>query len=263
MREKKFDQKFSMASCSCNKSVRLIFQGCQMAKKSTFKIFFFPSFKNWVFSKNGVFAGTRGICSFQGRTALVWCTFGLYIANGRLLTLERQSRKTVFQSDKSVFSDISWPLTSFISRGCSGIWNRLIALMKLFSLGRTVLAVSFQVWSVRIALVEVTENCTMIMLRTSVMVWYLDGPLDRRFAHMRPDKLQTERRRGVLFFDVHFDGTDLKMTEKPHILYSFDELDEPTDGPSKSIHPVFRSNRLRTVRTNCLQSTRYQVVRIV
>ena len=45
------------------------------------------------------------------------------------------------QNDKSVFSDISWPLTSFIFFFCAAFWNRLIALMKLFSLGRTVLAI--------------------------------------------------------------------------------------------------------------------------
>ena len=44
------------------------------------------------------------------------------------------------KNDKSVFSDISWPLTSFIFFFCAAFWNRLIALMKLFSLGRTVLA---------------------------------------------------------------------------------------------------------------------------
>ena len=37
-------------------------------------------------------------------------------------------------------------------------------------------------------------------------------------------------------------------------------LDEYTDSPPKSIHSVFGSNSPRTVQTNCLQSTRYQIV---
>ena len=55
------------------------------------------------------------------------------------------------KNDKSVFSDISWRLTSFIFFLCAAFQNRLIALMKLFSLGRTVLAVSSK-FAVRIAL---------------------------------------------------------------------------------------------------------------
>jgi len=52
--------------------------------------------------------------------------------------------------------------------------------MKLFSLGRTDLAVSSKL-PTPVAIEK--YRGTIIALRTSVMVWFLDGPLDRRFAH--------------------------------------------------------------------------------
>ena len=104
--------------------------------------------------------------------------------------------------------------------------------------------------------VQKDNNCAAHVRNGMV---YLTVPMDRLFAHS-VQMLQTERRRGVLLF--FFNGTDLKMTDEEQLhkstifTYSLDE-------PSKNIHPVFRSNRLRTVRNNCLQSTRYQIVRIV
>ena len=61
------------------------------------------------------------------------------------LSFPANCKKPIFEileKDKRVISDISWPLTSFIFFFCAAFWNRLIALMKLFSLGRTVFAVA-------------------------------------------------------------------------------------------------------------------------
>ena len=52
---------------------------------------------------------------------------------------------------------------------CAGYWNRLIALMKLFSLGRTDLAVSSKL-PTPVGIAKCRR--TIIVLRTSVMVWY-------------------------------------------------------------------------------------------
>ena len=184
IREKKFDPVFQTKVCGCNSCVRLIFLGCQMAEKSNFKIYFFPRFENSVFPKNGVLLDMGRQSPFQGRTTLVRCTFGLYIVNGRLVTLERESRKTDFQSDKSVFSGSSWPLTSFISRGCSGIWNRLIALMKLFSLGRIVLAILSK-FGPAIALVKwQKDDDTAAHVRNGMVP---GRSPDRRFCALRPE----------------------------------------------------------------------------
>ena len=99
----------------------------------------------------------------------------------------RKSQKTEFRkikNDKSVFSDISWPLTSFIFFFCAAFWNRFIALVKLFSLGRTVLAIpskfGFGGWLIKVLKMVKT------MLRMKTLVWYTDSPVVGRFRAQRP-----------------------------------------------------------------------------
>ena len=104
------------------------------------------------------------------------------------------------KSDKSVFSDISWPLTSFIFFFCAGYWNRLIALMKLFSLGRTDLAVSSKL-PTPVGIAKCRR--TIIVLRTSVMVWYTwRSPWTVVFAHCVQSSNETHSLPSCLFFSI-------------------------------------------------------------
>ena len=158
--------------------------------------------------------------------------------------------------DKSLFSDISWPLTSFIFFFCAGYWNRLIALMQLFSLGRTVFAGLTKLWS---PVATEKYRMTIIVLRTSVMVWYtwrspwtVFSRTASRPGDARPaSRLINYKRYKCMIVECENDFKSSRDT------YS---LDKYTDSPPESIHSVFGSNRPRTVQTNCLQSTRYQIV---
>ena len=105
-------------------------------------------FWNFV-KKSGFFPKMRVMGTLVGRALFrVWppgqCAF--YESRFGLApphTFSANRKKLNFgkiKNDKSVFSGISWPLTSFIFFFCAAFWNRLIALIKLFSLGRTVLA---------------------------------------------------------------------------------------------------------------------------
>ena len=104
-----------------------------------------------------------------------------FSANRKKLNFEK------IKNDKSVFSDISWPLTSFIFFFSAAFWNRLIALMKLFSLGRTVLA---GVPNFRWRLVDSKVQKTWLRLCCAWTVhWYgtLTAPWCRRFRALRPE----------------------------------------------------------------------------
>ena len=172
-----------------------------------------------------------------------------------------KSRKTDFgnfqKRQKCVFghfltSDVTLILDFFAS-----FWIWLIALMKLFSLGGLVSAPPTK-FPTPVAIEK--YRGTIIALRTSVMVWFLDGPPDRRFAHS-VQMLQTERRRVLLYFF----GTDLKMTKKQHILFSFDAHVETTRSPQRSYSKhcsLFLSDRFWTVQNTTLDryASTYYVV---
>ena len=128
-----------------------------------------------------------GIAHFSvwppGQCAFYESRFGLatphtFSANRKKLNFAK------IKNDKSVFSGISWPLTSFIFFLCAAFGNRLIALMKLFSLGRTVLAIpakfGLAVWLIKVLKMVKT------MLRMKTLVWYTDGPWWGRFRAQRP-----------------------------------------------------------------------------
>ena len=75
------------------------------------------------------------------------------------------------KNDRSVFSDISWPLTSFIFFFCAAFWNRLIALMKLFSLGRTDLAVSSKFAAAVSSIKLQNDNENAAHVRNGKVLW--------------------------------------------------------------------------------------------
>ena len=86
------------------------------------------------------------------------------------------------------------------------------------------------------------------MLRIKRMVWYTDGPRASVGRTASRCAAHTQRIGGWLNFIQHSlfstNGTDSFQNHGDP--YS---LDEPYDIPSKSIRPVFRLNRLRTVQT--------------
>ena len=131
--------------------------------------------------------------------------------------------------------------------------------MKLFSLGRLVSAPPAKFGS-PVAVLK-WQKKIKTMLRITGSVWFTDGP---RASFSRT----TSRccRRNVAEYYYIFWNRFENDEETTHFVKSSRDsysLDEPSDSPSKSIHPVFRSNRPRTVQTNRLLSTRYQIVRRV
>ena len=121
--------------------------------------------------------------------------------------------------------------------------------MKLFSLGRTDLAVSSKL-PTPVGLVKCRK--TIIVLRTSVMVWYTwRSPWTVVFAHSVQSSNETHSLpscccfRFSIYIYIYKERligrTD--SFEKYRDTYS---LDQPNDILSKSMHPAFRSNRSRT-----------------
>ena len=179
------------------------------------------------------------------------------------LTFSANRKKPIFgkiKNDKSVFLDISWPLTSFIFFFCAGYWNRLIALMKLFSLGSTVLAGLTKLWSP--AAIE-RYRMTIIVLRTSVMVWFTWRSTSTVFSRTASRcAAHTQRIEGWINFIQHSlfstNGTDSFQNHRDP--YS---LDEPNDIPSKSIRPVFLLESPANGSNYCLHSTLQDTIRLV
>ena len=120
--------------------------------------------------------------------------------------------------------------------------------MKLFSLGGLVSAPPTK-FPLPVGLVkwQKDNNCAAHVRNGMV---YLTVPMDRLFAHS-VQILQTERRRELLYFF----RTDLKMTKKQHILYSFDAHLETTRSPQRSYSKhcsLFLCDRFWTVQNTAL-----------
>ena len=118
------------------------------------------------------------------------------------LSFSANRKKPIFgkiKNNKSVFSDISWSLTSFIFFFCAGYWNRLIALIKLFSLGRTVFAVAPKFGS-PVALVKWQKDDDNAAHVRNGMV--PGRSPDRRFAHCVQSCNETHSLPSFCFFSI-------------------------------------------------------------